>query len=414
MSVLPMPFMPSDATPIARTTWILVACLGFVLAICFGITINAFGIYALPVLHSFQASNEEVGHAAGAFFLTQSLMMPLSGWLFERTRPQWLMGCGVAFSGLCCIMGSQAETVQQYVLWMGACGLGIGLSTYIPAFTLVTHWAAPSRQGLLFSIILAAISAGGILFPPVLSRLIQALGWTSALFASGMLLLLVCTPLLLWIVRLPPKTDHKQQQAELPSNTIAQSLGLRHYWMWVLMLSLISISTIGLLMSLVPYLIAMGYSASRAADLYALTAIMTLLGNFLFGMLSSRWGARNILLFGIVLSAVGTLLLLAAQQPVWGSVAVLGFCVIWGLSFNVGNLLSPMLLIESVGHRHFGVLLGIGNLVSGIAAAAGPSSFGYLVDTTHSYQWPALCCAIAVLVAFAPTFTLSRRPVPHS
>ena len=404
--------MSSDAPPISRTTWALIACLGFVLAICFGVTINAFGIYALPVIKSLQASNEEVSRAAGAFFLAQSLMMPISGWIFERTRPQWLMAGGVAFSGLCCIMGAQAESIGQYVLWMGACGIGIGLSTYIPAFTLVTHWVAPARQGLVFSVILAAISAGGILFPPALSRLIQAIGWTQALSGTGLFLVLLCAPLLLMMVRMPSISAQKHEQADAASSSIGQALRSSRYWMWVLMLSLIGISTIGLLMSLVPYLVSMGYSESTAADFYALTAVTTLLGNFLFGLLSHRWGARNTLLLGIVLSALGTLLLLAAQQPYWGMAAVFGFCVIWGLSFNAGNLLSPTLLIESVGQRNFGVLLGIGNLISGIAAAAGPSSFGYLVDSTQSYQWPALLCAVAVLVAFAPTFSLPKSKLP--
>jgi MFS family permease len=396
---------------ISRHAWLLLAGFGVVMCICFGVTINAFGVYTLPLIETFGTSNEEANRAATMFFFTMSLSMPLSGWLMGRVAPRPMMSLGVLLSGLSLAVASQAGSLGVFVGAIGLCGLGIGLSTYIPAFTLVTYWVPLKRHGVAFGVLLAATSAGGIIFPPLLSQLSSSFGWRSTMLASAGLLLCLCVPLLLALARYP-----NADQA-VPAHEVGETAGIgsalrsSSYWLWVLMLMLFGISGISVLMALVPYLVSAGFSAAQAANLNALTAVATLLGNLLFGAMSVRWGAKRCILLGAVLSTGGVMLLLGASSAGLGLPAVLAFCLVWGASFNVANQLSPTLLMESVGQRNFASLLGLGNLLSGLGSAFGPAGFGHLVDRSHSYAMPLTVCALLMAAARLPTLLLRPSPV---
>lgn len=403
----------SHAEPISRSTWTLIAVLGLNMCLGFGLSLNAFGVYSLAWIESFGCSNEQASRAAGAYFVAMSLTMPLAGWHLARVPPRAMMSLGMAVTSLSCVLAAYAETLGGVIAAMGLCGAGIGLSTYIPSFTLVSARVQAARQGLAFGVLLAAISAGGIIFPPLLERLVALLGWRQTMLSSGLLLGL-SAPLLLVTVRGPASPAGADSMAHTHASgdgrSLAQTLNSGHYWLWVVMLALVSLSSIGLLMNLLPLLVKAGYETQRAAQLCALTGLATLVGNLLFGLLSMRCGPWRTLCIGTAISAIATLLLLVADHPQLGLLAMLGFALAWGSCFNTVNLVSPTLLFEAVGPRNFGTLLGLGNLLSGLAAAAGPSALGYLVDRSHSYTLPLLASAAVMAAALLPALGLRKPP----
>ncbi|MNE54510.1 hypothetical protein D3C80_1492930 [compost metagenome] len=82
--------------------------------------------------------------------------------------------------------------------------------------------------------------------------------------------------------------------------------------------------------------------------------------------------------------------------------AITLFSLIWGSTFNLVNQFAPLLLVEAVGQRNFGSLLGIGNLIAGMGSAFSPTAVGYLVDVTHTYTVALLLCAALAVAALIP------------
>lgn len=402
---------PTNTDKISAPAWTLLVGLGLALCICFGVTINAFGVYTLQIAQSFGCSNEEANRPAAVFLLAMSLAMPVGGWLLDRVAPRPVMTLGVALAGISYLLAAQSRELSTFVLAVGVCGLGIGVSTYVPAIMLVTHWVPHRRQGLAFGVLLGTVSVGGILGPTLLTQASAAWGWQGALRLSGWLMLGVCLPLLLSLARLPAGAARLHAHHGHSGESIAGALRAPAYWLWVLMLALLGVSTISLLMTLVPYLVSSGYSPEQAARAFALTSIATLVGNVAFGLLSARWGNARTLLGGTVAGALGVLCLLLVRDSQFGLTALLLFCVVWGTTFNLINQLSPGLLLESMGQRNFGSLLGLGNLISGIGSALGPVGFGHLVDRSHGYTLPLLVNAALMLLALLP-IVLMPRPQP--
>ena len=75
---------------------------------------------------------------------------------------------------------------------------------------------------------------------------------------------------------------------------------------------------------------------------------------------------------------------------------------------------------ETVGQRNFGALLGIGNLIGGLAGAFSPKLVGYLLDTSGSYSIALILCAACMLAAIVPValqrtrLALSAKDSPKS
>lgn len=404
--------MKNTETANARHAWVLVFGLGVVMAISFGITINAFSVLTLPLMETFGCTNEQAARVATVFIMAMTLAMPAVGWLLDHMAPRPVMAVGAVITGVGYYMAAQSADIHQFVIGMGLCGVGIGASTYIPAFTLIAHWMPLKRQGLAFGVLLAVAAIGGIVFPIVLTRMIAAYGWRTSMEAGTALIFLVCLPILLALVRLPEKTSlgHTLADSSLDGVSVGAALRTGRYWLWIAMFLLITMSSLSILMGLVPYLRAVGYSANSASIIYASIAASTIVGNLLFGSISTRWGAERTLLLGVALGTAGLVFLMLAAHATWGMAAIIMFCMVWGTTFNLVNQLSPTLLMEFVGQRNFGSLLGIGNLVSGLGAAAGPSLFGHLVDTTHAYVMPLLLCAVLMVLALPPLLMLYRRP----
>lgn len=409
----PAPQAAAAALPDQRQGWLLVAGLAVVLCVIFGTTISALGLFTLPITADLQCSHEQAARMATAFMLSMTLSMPLAGWLLDRLAPRPVMTAGSVLAALGYLLAAGSPDIDRLTLALALAGIGVGASTYVPAMTLASRWMAPARQGLAFGILLAGAAIGGVIFPNLLTRLIGEFGWRSVMQLIAGLILLVCVPLLLWLARLPaaPAAASSHATQALPGHAVGQVLRMPRYWLWIAMQLLLTMSGVGIYISLVACLVAAGYSAQTASGWYAGVGAASLAGNFLFGALSQRVSARTILLCGNAIGIAGLLCLLLAQHPAWGLAALAVFTLSWGTTFNLVNQLAPLLLVEAVGPRNFGSLLGIGNLLGGLGAAFGPAAVGYLVDATGSYAPALLLCAALAALASLPIALQQRHRV---
>ncbi len=388
----------------------LVGGLGIVMSVIFGFTINAFGIFTLPVIDAFECSHEQAARVATVFMISMTLAMPAAGWLLDHVAPRPVMATGGLLTGLAYLAAAQSGDLDSFTLAMALCGLGVGASTYVPAFVLLSNWFPPRRQGLAFGILLAIVAAGGTVLPMGLNHLVEVLGLLATMEVGAILMLVICVPLLLWLVRMPAQASVAGQGAmdSAVDRGLGEVMRMPHYWLWIVVFLLVTLSGLSILMGLVPYLVSVGYSAGQGAVVYGAIAAATIAGGLSFGALSTRQGAGRTLSLGILVGSVGLVCLLQASHPTWGLAAIVLFVLAWGATFNLVNQLSPILLVQFAGRRSFGSLLGIGNLISGLGAALGPMLFGYMVDRTDGYVLPVSLCAALMTFALLPLAMLRR------
>lgn len=406
----------SPARSNSREAWILVVGLGVVMSVLFGFTLNAFSIFTLPIIDVFQCSHEQAARVATVFVVSMTLAMPAAGWLLDHVAPRPVMATGGLLTGLAYLAAAQSGDLDSFTFAVALCGLGVGASTYVPAFVLLSNWFLPSRQGLAFGILLAIVAAGGTFLPMGLNYMVEDIGLLATMEKGAFVILLICFPLLLLLVRMPaqsPVAVDGEIQATVDRG-VCEVLRMPQYWLWIAVFVLVMFSGLSVLMGLVPYLVSVGYSAAQGAAAYGAIAAATIVGSLSFGAISTRRGPAWTLGLGIFICSLGLVCLLLASHQTFGFAAVVMFVLAWGTTFNLVNQLSPTLLVEFAGRRGFGSLLGIGNLVSGLGAALGPMLFGYLVDRTGSYLLPVALCAVLMALALLPLAMLrsAQRQMP--
>lgn len=396
----------------SRYGWVVITGLAVVLGVTYGSTFSSASIFTTAITETFKCSFEETGRAMTVFLLTMTLVSPIIGWLSERIGTRWVTTAGALLAAFSYWLAAHSTNINLLVAAMGLAGVGVGASTYIPAFTLATQWIAPRSQGLAFGILMAGSSVGSIAFPVLLSNVMTMSGWRAGMTSVALSIAIFCVPLLFWLARPPAgqAADEQDEAASAPHHTVAQQLRLPRYWLWVLVVTLATVSVLCMFVAFVPYLESVGYSSDQSAQFYAASSATGLVGNLVFGVLTTRWGARSVLAMGFLMSIVGIALLMMAPSPVYGWGALALFAITWGSTSGLISQIAPSLLVEAVGDDyHFASLFGIGNLVSGIGSAIAPEIVGYLVDTTRTYHSTILLGAGLLLFALPAIFWL-RAP----
>lgn len=396
----------------SRWGWVVVTGLAVVLGVIYGATFSSLSIFIDAITETFNCTREETGRAIAVFLVTTTLVSPATGWLIERVGPRWVTTVGALLAAFSYWLAAYSGSLNQLIGAMALAGIGVGASTYIPAFTLATQWIAPRSQGLAFGILMAGSSAGAIIFPIPLTSVLTTSGWRDGMTTVALLIAVFCVPLLIWLARPPVDQSASDQEAVTfaQHRTANQQLRLPRYWLWILVFTVAALSQLCIFVALVPYLVSIGYSPDQAAKFFAAKSATGFVGTLAFGMLTNRWGAKSVLVLGFIVSTFGIMLLLMAPSSAYGWGAVALFVLAWGSTAGLVNQLAPILLVEAVGDDcHFATLFGVGTLISGIGSAVGPQLVGHLVDTTHSYHSTILLSAGLLLFALPAIFWL-RAP----
>ena len=116
---------------------------------------------------------------------------------------------------------------------------------------------------------------------------------------------------------------------------------------------------------------------------------------------------RIVLVVLIVCQLVGLLILsIFDHSQIW---LVSIFSLLFGIGFGGTIPLRPFLIMQSFGARAFGALQG---LVQGGAIGAGmigPGFYGWVFDTTESYDL-AIYASVAIILTSIPLTYLLRKP----
>jgi MFS family permease len=127
--------------------------------------------------------------------------------------------------------------------------------------------------------------------------------------------------------------------------------------------------------------------------------LMTTAGTLLGGPLADRFTSRTALGSTYALASFGTVALLAAAHPMALAIAVMASGFAWGAL----AVQTPLVMIESLGVRRLGSVLGISGIFYTLGAAISPIATGRIFDVTGSYSIAIgsfvvflLICAVAI------------------
>lgn len=395
--------------------WVLVGS-GFVLqGLATAAVTYAYGVVLAPIAGEFGASRLQMMWGITAMMLVSGIVSPFLGVAMDRLPMRRLALLGGTLLGAGFMLLSNVSAIWQvvavYALCMAPAMVLVGPTL---VSTLLARWFS-RRRGTAMGMAALGTSAFGFVVPVLLQWAIGSMGWRSALFAAGALMLLVVVPAA-WLIRDRPQAMGLGADGDPPvdvdvpagphaSATTRGIFAQGNFWLVAGVLGVLFSVYSAVMTNLVPLARDHGHTAELAAMLVSAIAGWGMVGKIAFGMVADRVDLRLGLGAAIVLVVASLLLLIAGSG--YGNLFVASSM----LGFAAGGMLPVWGTLMAVlfGPTHYGRVMGLMNPVMMPLILAGSPFAGWVYDRSGSYLW-ALVAFVAVLVLALVALSRLRLP----
>lgn len=393
--------------------------VGFMLLAATGMVAATYSIVAVPLAQEFKPSRTVLMLAMTVMSGMSAVLAPLLGNLMDRFPLRRLMVMGGLLLAAGYVAISLATSFTQVLLIFALLIAPANVLTGPVAITvLLSRWFAQKR-GRAIGIAIAGISAGGFVFPLIISGLLSAFEWRMALRALAVVLAIWTVPMAMLVVDRPADrglnpdgADAAPEQAreELARAPISarEILTDPAFWMIALTVSIVTAGMKGMITNLAPLAIDTGATAAQAAPLVSVYAACGFIAKLNFAALADRVGPRVLMFCALGGFAAGMLCLTQAAGGYWVIAVGVGVTGLFGgLMVPSESYLAPRVF----GQRGVGRAMGLLSGAILLAMLATPPLFGLIYDLTGSYTgmfWTFAGVAVAALF-WVPMLRLHAR-----
>lgn len=355
-----------------------------------------FGLFLKPLSEAFGWSRAEVSFALTLVTLVIIIFAPLVGQLIDRIGVRRLLlpsivAFALAVSSLALLTASIFHFYAMFILIAL-----LGLITLPASYTrVILNWF-DTRRGLALGIALSGVGFGAVLIPPALQWLISSHGWRSAYFVMGVLILLICFPVVYKWLKEHPSDLGLEVDGRLSENTgqiqntssqvegllLRESLKCRAFWLLAILFLLMGVATIGTSAHLMALMTDRGISPAQAAVTMSFLGASLIAGRIVCGYLVDRYFAPYVA-FAFLAAATAGLLVLSANV---GGAAVVIAVALLGLGFGAEFDLMSYFISRYLGLRAYAQLYGFVYAAFSMGAGFGPLLMGWLYDRHGSYS----------------------------
>jgi MFS family permease len=162
----------------------------------------------------------------------------------------------------------------------------------------------------------------------------------------------------------------------------------------------------GPIFHMVSYAILCGVGPMAAVSIYSVEGLAGLGGRILFGVLGDRFGAKPVLIAGLLVQAIA----IGAYVYVSQLGEFYTLAVIFGATYGGVMPLYAVLARDYFGQRIIGTVFGAATMLSAIGMAFGPWAGGWIFDTFGDYAWLFIGSAAVGLGAMAMALAFPPQP----
>jgi len=384
--------------------------------------INSGSVFFVPILKHFGWSRTKLSVAFSIGWVTSGAAGPLIGWLADRVNPKKMMVVSATITGLGWLVLSRATNFGEFLAINGLFGICVGASTVIPCSIVIANWFQ-ARRGLAMGIAFAGGTLGDAVMTVVANYAVGVGGWRVGYLTIGLPILVVVVPLIVIFVRIKNAAEIRESNQTsagivrgvdeatvatvLPGLEISQARKTRSFWM-IAAAQLMGGLTIGMGPHFIAYLTGIGYTPAFAATVVSLYLVVTTVGTLVGGPFVDRLGARSSMIATYILAALGMVGTLMASHPLGLATTIIA----GGFAAGALGVQMPLVMIESLGIRRFGSVMGITGVFYTAGAAVSPVITGRIFDRTGSYS-VAIASFVALLIlcslAISGCRTLARE-----
>ncbi|HEU5083164.1 MAG TPA: MFS transporter [Acidimicrobiales bacterium] len=383
---------------------------GAVLLVALGATVaQAFGRFTYSVLLPAVRDDLGISNTVAGLLGTANVGAYLLGTLLiiratATVRLLTIMRVGLALSLSGLVIAGMAPNGPVLAVGLVVMGLG-GACIWIPSPAIAAAGVPEERRGLAVGMIGAGIGVG-IVFAGRLAEVLRGRWGAEAWQDLYRIEAVIGVAVALAIVALLRPTAGRDPVPARASSGLAV---LRTMPGWVPLTLAYAAFGFSYLLA-ITYLTARleddaGYSEGRAAAMFALVGLATVVGGVVLGAIADRVGPRLALVGGFATFAAGAAAVLTGREVVVAAGAVAIGTMFGGLPSVIATY-----IVQASDHVSYGPRYAVATLAFGIAQVTSPQVGGLLADVTGSFTVVfALSCGVALLGAVSSSMLPSPR-----
>jgi len=389
--------------------WVIVAAGGLLSCVAIG-AMFALPVFLQPIAQDTGWSVAGISTAMTIGFLAMALGSMLWGNLSDRFGPRIVVLSGTVLLTIGLALASQATSLLMFQIVFGLLVGGGTAAVFAPMMAAVTGWFDTHRS-LAVSLVSAGMGVAPMTMSPLAGWLVTNYDWRTSMLLIAVLAAVLMLPAAL-LVRRPPALEQtaavQEGGPEDSGLTLSQVLRSPAFLILLATNFFCCATHAGPIFHTVSYAVTCGIPLLLAVSIYSVEGLAGLAGRIGFGLMGDRFGAKRVLVLGLLVQAFAALGFLVARDL--GS--------FYAVAALFGFIYAGVMPLYSVIARENFPLPMMGTVIGGIAMAGslgmstGPLVGGLIFDIFDSYRWlyiGAWAMGLgAVLIAL--TFRPLRKP----
>jgi MFS family permease len=393
----------------SRYRWVIVAAGGLLSCVAIG-AMFSLPVFLLPITRDTGWSVTGVSSAMTIGFLAMALTSMIWGTLSDRLGPLPVVLTGSIVLAASLALASRAPSLVAFQFIFGLMVGGATAAIFAPMMACVTGWFDTHRS-LAVSLVSAGMGMAPMTMSPLAAWLVSTHNWRTSLQILAIVVAGIMIPVSLLVRRAPAlESEHAvaSGNGEKPFEmSLTQAIRSPQFIILLLTNFFCCATHSGPIIHTVSYAISCGIPMMAAVTIYSVEGLAGMGGRIAFGLLGDRFGAKRVLVSGLLAQAFGALAYVFARElEVFYSVAAL-----FGFIYAGTMPLYAVLARENFPLRIMGTVIGGTAMAGSLGMATGPVAGGLIYDTFASYAWLYIGSSAVGLGAFLMALTF--RPFPN-
>jgi MFS family permease len=384
--------------------WVIVAAGALMGCVAIG-AMFSLAVFLQPMSDATGWSRTGISTAMTLDFLTMGVAAFGWGALTDRFGPRIVVMAGALLLGLGIVLSSRAASLLEFQLIYGVLvGVAAG-AVFAPMMVTVTGWFDKHR-GLAVSLVSAGMGMAPMTISPFAQWLISSYDWRTAQLVIGIMAWLLLIPAALLVRRAPAADSAAPGKPAEGGEGMTVGRALRSPQFIVLGLTFFCCCAAhsGPIFHTVSYAIACGLPAMTAVMIYSVEGLAGLGGRILFGLLGDRFGARRVVVAGLMVQALGA----GSYYFTRDAGEFYAVAILFGMAYGGVMPLYAVIAREYFPMRIMGTVFGGASMIASLGMALGPAAGGWIFDTFGGYGYLYIgsfgvgLAAVAIALAFPP------------
>ncbi|SFM14903.1 Predicted arabinose efflux permease, MFS family [Bradyrhizobium sp. NFR13] len=388
--------------------WVIVAAGGLLGCVAIG-GMFSLPVFLQPIARDTGWSVTGISSAMTIGFLAMAVTSMIWGTLSDRMGPLPVVLTGSVVLASSLALASLATSLVAFQFVFGLMVGGATAAIFAPMMAAVTGWFDTHRS-LAVSLVSAGMGMAPMTMSPLAAWLVSNHDWRTSMQIVALVVAAIMIPVSLLVRRAPalegapPAPSAEPVQAEMSR---AQALRSPQFIILLLTNFFCCATHSGPIIHTVSYAISCGIPIVAAVTIYSVEGLAGMGGRIAFGLLGDRFGAKRILVLGLLAQAFGALGFVFVRE-LGGFYTVAS---VFGFIYAGTMPLYAVLARENFPLRMMGTVIGGTAMAGSLGMATGPLAGGLIYDAFASYAWLYIGSWIMGLGAFLIAMTFRPMPV---